>query len=200
MPGMMDTVLDIGLTDRSVAGLAAQSGDEHFAWDSYRRLIHMFGKTVCAVPGEEFERALDAAKADRGVTADTGLSTGDLKHLVEEYKKVFSAHTGRDFPQAPHEQLFLAIEAVFRSWNSERAVLYRRQERIPTDLGTAVNVMAMVFGNRGSDSGTGVAFTRDPATGWSSRAVRPGRRGDLGPGRSRLPTLTGRGPPGPGWR
>ncbi len=173
MPGMMDTVLDIGLTDRSVAGLAAQSGDEHFAWDSYRRLIHMFGKTVCAVPGEEFERALDAAKADRGVTADTGLSTGDLKHLVEEYKKVFSAHTGRDFPQAPHEQLFLAIEAVFRSWNSERAVLYRRQERIPTDLGTAVNVMAMVFGNRGSDSGTG----------WRSPATRPpaGRRGRSGP-------------------
>jgi pyruvate,orthophosphate dikinase len=165
MPGMMETILDVGLTDTSVVGLAAQSGDERFAWDSYRRLIQMFGKTVCDVPGEAFEHVLDAAKAAVGVAADTDLGAAELQHLVEEYKKVFHAHTGRDFPQAPHEQLYLAIESVFRSWNSERAVLYRRQERIPHELGTAVNVMAMVFGNLGVGSGTGVAFTRDPATG-----------------------------------
>ncbi|GAA4473887.1 pyruvate, phosphate dikinase [Phytohabitans houttuyneae] len=165
MPGMMDTVLDIGLTDVSVHGLAAQSGDPRFAWDSYRRLIGMFGKTVCGVPGEAFERELAAHRSHAGVATDAELGEADLHHLVEVYKKVFADHTGRDFPQAPHEQLYLAIEAVFASWNTERAVLYRRQERIPQDLGTAVNVMAMVFGNLGSDSGTGVAFTRDPATG-----------------------------------
>ncbi|GAA0815755.1 pyruvate, phosphate dikinase [Spirilliplanes yamanashiensis] len=165
MPGMMETILDIGLTDASVAGLAAQSGDDRFAWDSYRRLIQMFGRTVCDVPPRDFEAELDAAKAAAGVIADTGLAAEQLRHLVEAYKKVFHAHTGRDFPQSPHEQLFLAIAAVFRSWNSERARVYRTQERIPHELGTAVNVMAMVFGNRGADSGTGVAFTRDPATG-----------------------------------
>ncbi|MFF5289455.1 pyruvate, phosphate dikinase [Paractinoplanes globisporus] len=152
MPGMMETILDIGLNDSSVAGLARQSGDERFAWDSYRRLIQMFGRTVFDVPAGEFEDGGDRDAAG-------------LKELVEAYKKVFQAHTGRDFPQAIHEQLFLAIGAVFRSWNAERATLYRRQERIPQDLGTAVNIMAMVFGNRGDDSGTGVAFTRDPATG-----------------------------------
>ncbi|RSM59920.1 pyruvate, phosphate dikinase, partial [Actinoplanes sp. ATCC 53533] len=165
MPGMMETILDIGLTDTSVLGLAAQSGDERFAWDSYRRLIQMFGRTVCDVPADEFETELTAARAAAGVTSDADLGVADLRHLVEAYKKVFQAHAGRDFPQAPHEQLHLAIASVFTSWNAERAVLYRRQERIPQDLGTAVNVMAMVFGNRGGDSGTGVAFTRDPATG-----------------------------------
>jgi pyruvate,orthophosphate dikinase len=165
MPGMMETILDIGLNDASVAGLAAQSGDERFAWDSYRRLIQMFGKTVFDIPGEDFEAALTAARHEAGVATDAELRAPDLKHLVEAYKKVFHAHTGRDFPQAPHEQLFLAITSVFSSWNAERAVLYRRQERIPQDLGTAVNVMAMVFGNLGPGSGTGVAFTRDPATG-----------------------------------
>jgi pyruvate,orthophosphate dikinase len=165
MPGMMETILDIGLTESSVLGLAAQSGDERFAWDSYRRLIQMFGRTVCGVPAGEFETRLSAARRSAGVATDPELGVADLQHLVEEYKKVFQAHTGQDFPQAPHEQLFLAITAVFRSWNAERAVLYRRQERIPQDLGTAVNVMAMVFGNLGADSGTGVAFTRDPATG-----------------------------------
>ena len=165
MPGMMDTVLDIGLTDVSVHGLAVQSGDARFAWDSYRRLIGMYGKTVCGVPGEAFERELAAHRSHAGVATDAELGEADLRHLVEVYKKVFHDHTGREFPQAPHEQLYLAIEAVFASWNTERAVLYRRQERIPQDLGTAVNVMAMVFGNLGSDSGTGVAFTRDPATG-----------------------------------
>jgi pyruvate,orthophosphate dikinase len=165
MPGMMETILDVGLNDTSVAGLAVQSGDERFAWDSYRRLIQMFGKTVCGVPGEDFEAELRAAKTATGVDSDAALRTTDLQHLVEAYKKVFHHHTGRDFPQAPHEQLYLAIESVFASWNADRAVLYRRQERIPQDLGTAVNVMAMVFGNLGAGSGTGVAFTRDPATG-----------------------------------
>jgi pyruvate,orthophosphate dikinase len=165
MPGMMETILDIGLTDTSVAGLARQCGDERSAWDSYRRLIQMFGRTVFDVPGDEFEAELSAARADAGVRTDPELDVVHLRHLVEAYKKVFHTHTGRDFPQAPHEQLHLAVRAVFTSWNAERAVLYRRQERIPNDLGTAVTVMAMVFGNLGPDSGTGVAFTRDPATG-----------------------------------
>ncbi|WP_426507011.1 pyruvate, phosphate dikinase [Dactylosporangium sp. McL0621] len=166
MPGMMETVLNVGLTDDSVAGLAGQAGgDERFAWDSYRRLIQMFGKTVCDVPGEEFEHALDDAKHRAGTRDDVGLAAGHLRELVGAYKQIFRAHTGRDFPQDPREQLDLAVGAVFRSWNADRAVLYRRQERIPSDLGTAVNVVAMVFGNLGADSGTGVAFTRDPATG-----------------------------------
>jgi pyruvate,orthophosphate dikinase len=165
MPGMMETVLDVGLTDANVAGLAAHTGNLRFAWDSYRRLIHMFGKTVCGVPDEEFAGCLDAVKRAHDVTADTDLDTTALRDLVDQYKKIFQEYTGRDFPQAPHEQLFLAIEAVFRSWNAERAVVYRRQERIPVDLGTAVNVVAMVYGNLGTGSGTGVAFTRDPATG-----------------------------------
>ncbi|GAA0571803.1 pyruvate, phosphate dikinase [Paractinoplanes ferrugineus] len=165
MPGMMETILDIGLNDTTVAGLARRSGDERFAWDSYRRLIQMFGRTVFGVPGDEFEAPLGAARASAGVVCDAELAAPALRDLVEADKKIFHSFTGRDFPQAPHEQLFLAISAVFRSWNAERAVLYRRQERIPQDLGTAVNVMAMVFGNRGENSGTGVAFTRDPATG-----------------------------------
>jgi len=165
MPGMMETILDIGLGDASVLGLAAQSGDPRFAWDSYRRLIQMFGKTVFGVPGEDFESELSAARIGAGVTSDAELGVTELQDLVQAYKKVFHAGTGRDFPQAPHEQLYLAIASVFHSWNAERAVLYRRQERIPHHLGTAVNVMAMVFGNLGADSGTGVAFTRDPATG-----------------------------------
>jgi pyruvate,orthophosphate dikinase len=165
MPGMMETILDIGLNDVSVAGLARQSSDERFAWDSYRRLIQMFGRTVFDVPAGEFESELAHARAAAGVGSDAELTAAQLHDLVSAYQKVFHAHTGRDFPQSPHEQLFLAISAVFRSWNAERAVLYRRQERIPQDSGTAVNVMAMVFGNRGDESGTGVAFTRDPATG-----------------------------------
>jgi len=165
MPGMMETILDIGLNDYTVEGLTAQSGDPRFAWDSYRRLIQMFGHTVSGLPAEEFEAELATARAAAGVDSDTALGVDDLRHLVESYKKIFHSHTGRDFPQAPHEQLYLAIESVFASWNAERAVLYRRQEHIPHDLGTAVNVMAMVFGNLGAGSGTGVAFTRDPATG-----------------------------------
>ncbi|MEV6595688.1 pyruvate, phosphate dikinase [Actinoplanes sp. NPDC051346] len=166
MPGMMETVLNVGLTDASVTGLAAQAGgNERFAWDSYRRLIQMFGKTVCDVPGEEFSDALEEAKKAKGATDDLHLDAADLRALVDRFKRIFAKHTGYDFPQDPREQMRLAMEAVFRSWNAERAVLYRRQERIPADLGTAVNVCSMVFGNLGADSGTGVAFTRDPASG-----------------------------------
>jgi len=165
MPGMMDTVLNIGLSDESVTGLASQAGNERFAWDSYRRLIQMFGKTVLGIDGEHFERAIEAAKKARGAASDTDLDAKDLRYLTQAYKQIVREQAGRDFPQDPHEQLDLAIRAVFASWNSDRAVLYRRQERIPAGLGTAVNVVAMVFGNLGEDSGTGVAFTRDPATG-----------------------------------
>ncbi len=165
MPGMMDTVLNIGLSDKSVKGLADQAGDERFAWDSYRRLIQMFGKTVLGVDGDLFEEALDKAKEAKKVTVDTDLEAADLKKLVTTFKKIVKKEAGRDFPQDPREQMDLAIEAVFNSWNTDRAKLYRRQERIPGDLGTAVNVCSMVFGNLGPDSGTGVAFTRDPASG-----------------------------------
>ncbi|MFD7625217.1 pyruvate, phosphate dikinase [Streptomyces sp. NPDC059851] len=165
MPGMMDTVLNIGLSDASVVGLAAQADNERFAWDSYRRLIQMFGKTVLGVEGELFEDALDAAKEAKKVTVDTDLDAADLKKLVKVFKKIVAKEAGREFPQDAREQLDLAVEAVFNSWNTDRAKLYRRQERIPGDLGTAVNVCSMVFGNLGPDSGTGVAFTRDPASG-----------------------------------
>ena len=165
MPGMMETVLNIGLSDQSVRGLAAQSGNERFAFDSYRRLIQMFGKTVLGIDGEYFEDALDAAKHAKGTTSDLDLDAGDLRKLVETFKDVVVERAGRQFPQDPREQLDLAIRAVFESWNTPRAVIYRRQERIPSDLGTAVNVVAMVFGNLDANSGTGVAFTRDPATG-----------------------------------
>jgi pyruvate, orthophosphate dikinase len=165
MPGMMDTVLNIGLSDKSVQGLAKQAGDDRFAWDSYRRLIQMFGKTVLGVDGDLFEEALEAAKTAKKVAVDTELEAADLKKLVTKFKKIVKTEAGRDFPQDPREQMDLAIKAVFDSWNGERAKLYRRQERIPHDLGTAVNVCSMVFGNLGPDSGTGVAFTRDPASG-----------------------------------
>jgi pyruvate,orthophosphate dikinase len=165
MPGMMDTVLNIGLSDKSVQGLAQQAGDDRFAWDSYRRLIQMFGKTVLGVDGDLFEEALDKAKEAKKVTVDTDLEAADLKKLVTAFKKIVKKEAGRDFPQDPREQMDLAIHAVFDSWNTDRAKLYRRQERIPHDLGTAVNVCSMVFGNLGPDSGTGVAFTRDPASG-----------------------------------
>lgn len=165
MPGMMDTVLNIGLSDESVAGLARQSGDERFAWDSYRRLIQMFGKTVLGVEGDLFEEALEEAKDVKGVEVDTDLDAADLSELVTQFKKIVKTRAGRDFPQDPREQMDLAVKAVFDSWNGDRAKLYRRQERIPNDLGTAVNICSMVFGNLGPDSGTGVAFTRDPASG-----------------------------------
>ncbi len=165
MPGMMDTVLNVGLSDTSVHALAAQAGDERFAWDSYRRLIQMFGKTVLGVDGDLFEAALDAARRAAGAESDVDLPAGRLRSLVEEFKRIVREESGREFPQRPREQMDLTIRAVFDSWNTGRAVLYRRREHIPDDLGTAVNVCAMVFGNLGPDSGTGVAFTRDPATG-----------------------------------
>jgi len=165
MPGMMDTVLNIGLSDASVAGLAAQADNERFAWDSYRRLVQMFGKTVMGVDGDLFEEALETAKQARGAETDLGLDAADLRQLVEDFKRIVVKETGREFPQEPREQMDLAVRAVFDSWNTDRAKLYRRQERIPGDLGTAVTVCSMVFGNLGPDSGTGVAFTRDPASG-----------------------------------
>jgi pyruvate, orthophosphate dikinase len=165
MPGMMETVLDIGLGDASVEGLARQTGDPRFAWDSYRRLVQMYGRTVLDLDGDRFEDAIDAAKAAKGVTSDVDLDADDLRALVATFKQVVAEDAGSPFPQDPREQLRGAVLAVFDSWNSDRAVLYRRRERIPADLGTAVNVQAMAFGNRGSSSGSGVAFTRDPSTG-----------------------------------
>ncbi|MFF7047250.1 pyruvate, phosphate dikinase [Streptomyces griseorubiginosus] len=172
MPGMMETVLDIGLNDDSVLGLAKTSGSERFAWDSYRRLVQMFGSTVMGVDSSLFEQAIALLKEVRGVPDDVHLDAADLAQLVETYKGLIEYETGEHFPQSPAEQLRRAVLAVFQSWNGERARLYRRREHIPDDLGTAVTVQRMVFGNLGSDSGSGVAFTRDPATG------RPGLYGD----------------------
>ena len=165
MPGMMETVLNVGLNDTSVGGLAARSESERFALDSYRRLLQMFGGTVLHVDSELFSEALDEAKKANGTENDLDLDADDLRGLVETFKGIIRTETGHDFPQDPREQMDLAIRAVFDSWNTDRARLYRRQERIPEDLGTAVNVQAMVFGNFGMDSGSGVAFTRDPASG-----------------------------------
>ncbi len=165
MPGMMETVLNIGLNDESVKGLADVSGNARFAWDSYRRLLQMFGKTVLDIDGEVFSAALDAAKKAKGVATDVELEESDLEALVDTFKKLIHEHTGEEFPQHPRDQLDQAVRAVFDSWNTDRARLYRRRERIPDDLGTAVNICTMVFGNLGETSGTGVAFTRDPASG-----------------------------------
>ena len=165
MPGMMETVLNVGLNDESVTGLAKQASDERFAWDSYRRLLTMFGKTVLGIDGDLFEGALDDLKRRSGAASDLELDAEQLRSLTRTYQEIVERESGRPFPQDPREQLDLAVRAVFDSWNTDRAVLYRRQERIPSDLGTAVNVQAMVFGNLGMDSGTGVAFTRDPASG-----------------------------------
>ncbi|SHG52052.1 pyruvate phosphate dikinase [Jatrophihabitans endophyticus] len=165
MPGMMETVLNIGLNDQSVRGLAKQAANERFAFDSYRRLIQMFGKTVLGIDGEHFDDALEDAKRARGSESDLDLDADDLRKLVETFKEVVVERAGRAFPQDPREQMDLAVRAVFESWNTERAVIYRRQERIPAELGTAVNVCSMVFGNLDMESGTGVAFTRDPASG-----------------------------------
>jgi pyruvate,orthophosphate dikinase len=149
MPGMMETVLNVGLNDRSVLGLVDASGDERFAWDSYRRLIQMFGKTVLGVDGEAFGSALEAAKVRKRVDSDIELEARDLQALVTEFKQIILAHTGEEFPQEPRRQLDLATRSVFDSWNTDRARLYRRRERIAHDLGTAVNVCTMVFGNLG---------------------------------------------------
>jgi pyruvate,orthophosphate dikinase len=165
MPGMMDTVLNLGLNDQSVKGLADQTDDERFAYDSYRRFVSMYGRIVLGIDGASFEEPFEEAKERAGVTSDAELPAGALADLVEVYKSVVERETGTPFPQDPHEQLRGAIEAVFRSWNGARAVAYRVRERIPHELGTAVNVQTMVFGNRDDNSGTGVGFTRDPATG-----------------------------------
>ena len=165
MPGMMDTVLNVGLNDESIEGLIRQTKSERFAWDSYRRLIQMFGKTVMGVDGDLFEEALEEAKHKKGVADDVDLDVKDLKALVKSFKKIVKRETGREFPQDPNEQLHLGIEAVFGSWDNKRARDYRRRNRIDDSLGTAVNVQAMVFGNKGENSGTGVAFTRDPGSG-----------------------------------
>ncbi len=165
MPGMMDTVLNLGLNDTSVKGLAKQTGNDRFAWDSYRRFVQMFGKIVLGIPGDRFEEALHEAVKAKGAETETQLSAEDLATVTDTFKKIVSDETGEEFPQDPDGQLAAAIEAVFRSWNGRRARDYRRMEGIPDDLGTAVNVQTMVFGNKGEDSGTGVAFTRNPATG-----------------------------------
>jgi pyruvate,orthophosphate dikinase len=165
MPGMMDTVLNLGLNDSSVKGLAKQTGNERFAQDSYRRFVQMFGKIVLGIPGDRFEDALHEAVTAKGAASETGLSADELTAVVETFKGIVAEETGAQFPQNPDEQLAHAIEAVFRSWNGRRARDYRRMEKIADSLGTAVNVQTMVFGNKGEDSGTGVAFTRNPATG-----------------------------------
>ena len=168
MPGMMDTVLNLGMNDESLKGLTAQSGNERFAYDAYRRFIQMFGKIVMGVPGEEFEHEIERLKEETGVTEDTDLGAGDLKELTERFKQVVQDQTGKGFPDTPMEQLKLAIEAVFKSWSGERAKIYRRQNRISDSLGTGVNIQTIVFGNLGEDSGTGVAFTRDAGSGAKS--------------------------------
>ena len=165
MPGMMDTVLNLGLNDDVVTGLARLTGNNRFAQDAYRRFIQLFGKIVLSVPGEKFDQALESIKEEEGARSDTDLGVSDLQNVVATFKSIVRAETGHDFPHDPYEQLRHAIMAVFQSWNGRRAIDYRRQNRIPDSLGTAVNVQTMVFGNMGGDSGTGVAFTRNPATG-----------------------------------
>ena len=165
MPGMMDTILNLGLNDETVAGLISKTGNERFAWDGYRRFINMFGDVVMGIEHSEFEKELHAVKKKWKAQQDTDLSSEGLKEVVAKYKAVFKKHTKKDFPQSPREQLNRAINAVFGSWNSERAIKYRKIENISGLLGTAVNVQAMVFGNMGDTSGTGVAFTRNPSTG-----------------------------------
>ena len=165
MPGMLDTVLNLGLSDESVLGLAKQTENDRFAWDSYRRFVQMFGNVSRGIPGERFEEAIRAAKSERGVKEDTDLDVDALRELTATFKDIYREETGEDFPQDPQEQLRLAIRAVFDSWLGERAVAYRRMNRIPDEWGTAVNVQQMVFGNKGDTSGSGVAFSRDEVTG-----------------------------------
>ncbi|MFO7780095.1 MAG: pyruvate, phosphate dikinase [Spirochaetia bacterium] len=165
MPGMMDTVLNLGLNDEAVDGLAQKSGNERFAWDSYRRFINMFGDVVMGVKHEEFEKVLERMKKNKGVENDTDLDAADLKKLVTQYKKVYKENTGAEFPQDPKDQMWKTINAVFGSWNNPRAINYRKLNDIKGLKGTAVTVMSMVFGNFGEDSGTGVCFSRDPSTG-----------------------------------
>jgi pyruvate,orthophosphate dikinase len=175
MPGMMDTILDVGLNDASVIGLAKATGRERFAWDSYRRLVQMYGATVLGIDSARFEDVLTRRRRQLGAADDLGLDARQLAETVREFQAIIHDATGEEFPQDPREQLRRSVVAVFESWNGERAAVYRRREHIPDDLGTAVNIQAMVFGNLGPDSGSGVAFTRDPGTG------RPGVYGDYLP-------------------
>ncbi len=172
MPGMMETILNVGLNDQSIEGLIKQTNNERFAWDAYRRLIQMYGKTVLGIEGSKFSKELESVKREAGVKNDFEISVSSLQKLVMKFKEIIKLESGEDFPQDPREQLDNSVSAVFDSWNTERAKLYRRRERIPDDLGTAVNIGTMVFGNMGEDSGTGVCFTRNPATG------EPGAYGD----------------------
>ena len=165
MPGMMDTILNLGLNDQTVEGLAKLTNNERFAYDSYRRFIQMFSDVVMGIEKSKFEKILDEIKEAKGYKYDTDLTAEDLKEVVRRYKELYKQEMGKDFPQDPKEQLMEAIKAVFRSWNNPRAITYRRLNEIPSWWGTAVNVQAMVFGNMGNDSGTGVAFTRNPSTG-----------------------------------
>ena len=165
MPGMMDTILNLGMNDKAVEGLSTKTGNPRFAWDAYRRFIQMFGDVAMGVPSEGFENALDDIKVSKGVKLDTELDADDLKKLVGRYKEIYKKHTGKDFPQNPVEQMWGAINAVFGSWMNERAIKYRALNSIRGLAGTAVNIQSMVFGNFGNDSGTGVCFSRDPSTG-----------------------------------
>ncbi len=165
MPGMMDTILNLGLNDVSVKGLAAKTGNPRFAYDCYRRFIQMFSDVVMGTPKSEFEKIIDKVKEEKGVKSDTELTADDLQQLIKLFKEVYFKHQGKEFPQDPKVQLIEAVKAVFRSWDNPRAIVYRRMNDIPGSWGTAVNVQSMVFGNMGETSGTGVAFTRDPSTG-----------------------------------
>ncbi|MCX6774321.1 MAG: pyruvate, phosphate dikinase, partial [Candidatus Micrarchaeota archaeon] len=165
MPGMMDTILNLGLNDVVVQGMIKKTNNERFVWDSYRRFIQMFGNVVMEVEHKDFEAILDKKKETKGIEFDTQLDANDLKEIVNEYKAMIKKETGKEFPQDPKEQMYMSINAVFGSWNNNRAILYRKLNDIKGLLGTAVNVQAMVFGNMGETSGTGVCFTRDPATG-----------------------------------
>jgi pyruvate,orthophosphate dikinase len=173
MPGMMDTILNLGLNDEAVLGLGRATGNERFAFDAYRRLLQMFGDVVAGVDGQLFERELAALKEERGVAQDVELDADDLRELVERFHRLYAQHAAGPFPQDARDQLERSVRAVFASWDTPRAQVYRRANGIPDDLGTAVNVVQMVFGNKGEDSGTGVAFTRDPSTG------EPGMWGEL---------------------
>jgi pyruvate,orthophosphate dikinase len=165
MPGMMDTVLNLGLNTETVAGLAESSGDPRFAWDSFRRFIQMFGSVVLGVDHHRFEEIIESVKLDQGMVEDTALTAEDWQRVTEEYLQMVEQEAGKPFPQAPEDQLWAAIGAVFGSWMNPRANTYRRLHDIPAEWGTAVNVQAMVFGNMGQDCATGVCFTRDPSTG-----------------------------------